>query len=204
MKKIILIVMVLVSFIGLTGSKTPSDPSSWSDKKINKWFASKVWAEGWTVSPDQSVNKREFAVSYFKNKPRWEKAFKFLAENDLKKLEIKRYDIDGDNLFATVSEYMTKNEEATNFEAHRKYIDIQYVIIGKEIMHVAPLVKACEEVTPYDGTKDIEFLKVLSMEKYPATQQNFFIFFPSDAHRPGIKENVNAQVRKLVIKVKVD
>jgi len=204
MKKIILIVMVLISFIGLTGSKNPSDPSTWNDKKISKWFASKVWAEGWSVAPDESVNKREFAVSYFKNKSRWEKAFKFLAGNDLKNLEVRRYDIDGDNIFATVSEYMTKNEETTNFEAHRKYIDIQYVISGKEFMNVAPLNKACEEVTPYDGTKDIEFLKVLSMQKYPATQQNFFIFFPSDAHRPGIKENVNAQVRKLVIKVKVE
>lgn len=196
--------MVLISFIGLTGSKSSSDPSTWSDRKINKWFASKVWNEGWSVSPDESVNKREFAVSYFRNKSRWEKAFKFLAGSDLKKLEIRRYDIDGDNLFATVSEYLTKNEETTDFEAHRKYIDIQYVISGKEIMNVAPLIKACEEVTPYDGTKDIEFLKVLTMQKYAATQQNFFIFFPSDAHRPGIKENVNALVRKIVIKVKVD
>ena len=57
----------------------------------------------------------------------------------MSKLEVKRYDIDGDNLYATVSEYITKNEEDAKFEAHQKYIDIQYVISGKEIMSIAPL-----------------------------------------------------------------
>jgi YhcH/YjgK/YiaL family protein len=204
MRKIILIIMVLSGIAGLTGSKSPDDPSKWSDKKIEKWFGSGAWSEGWSVKPDQSVNKKEFVISYFKNKSRWEKAFKFLAENDLGKLEVRKYELDGDKLFATVSEYLTKDEETTNFEAHRKYIDIQYVIIGREIMNVAPLKTACEEVTPYDEAKDIEFLKVLTMQKHAATQENFFIFFPSDAHRPGIKENTSARVRKLVIKVKAD
>ena len=58
-----------------------------------------------SIAPDASINKREFAVSYFKNKERWEKAFKFLKNSDLSKLEPKRYDIDGDNLYATISEY---------------------------------------------------------------------------------------------------
>ena len=132
-------IMVLISFFGLTGSKNDSDPATWSNKKIDNWFAKKEWSGGWTVTPDASINKREFAVYYFRNTARWEKAFKFLKNNDLAKLELKRYDIDGDDLFATVSEYMSKNEETTKFEAHRKYIDIQYVISGKEIMNIAPL-----------------------------------------------------------------
>jgi YhcH/YjgK/YiaL family protein len=204
MKKVILITMVVISFFGLAGSKDSSDPSSWSNKKIEKWFAEKSWSQGWTIAPDPSINKREFAVSYFKNKQRWEKAFSFFKDNDLSKLEVKRYDIDGDNLFATVSEYLTKNEETTNFEAHRKYIDIQYVISGKETMNIAPLKTAREIVTQYDATKDIEFLKVEKIVKHTATPSNFFIFFPDDAHRPGIREGVSSPVRKIVIKVKVE
>jgi YhcH/YjgK/YiaL family protein len=195
--------MVLISFLGFTGSKSDSDPSTWSNKKIDKWFASKEWSAGWNITPDASINKKEFAVSYFKNRQRWENAFKFLKSNDLSKLELKRYDIDGDNLFATVSEYLSKNEETTRFEAHRKYIDIQYVISGKEIMNIAPLYTAKEVVTPYDATKDIEFLTIEKIDKYIATPSNFFIFFPDDAHRPGLKDGVNANVRKIVIKVKV-
>ena len=204
MKKVIAAILVLISFIGLTGSKTATDPTTWNNKKIDKWFTEKKWSEGWTVAPDASINKREFAVAYFKNKERWEKAFKFLKNSDLMKLEPKRYDIDGDNLYATISEYNTKNEETTKFEAHRKYIDIQYVIKGKEIMNLTPRALVKDVVTPYDSAKDIEFMNVEKMINHTATPANFFIFFPTDAHRPGIKDGVNAPVRKIVIKVKVD
>jgi YhcH/YjgK/YiaL family protein len=204
MKKIISITMVLLGLFGLTGVKSDSDPATWSNKKIDKWFAKKEWSGGWTVTPDASINKREFSVSYFKNKERWEKAFNFLKNNDLSKLELRRYDIDGDNLFATVSEYISKNEETTKFEAHRKYIDIQYVISGKEIMNIAPITTVKEVLTPYDITKDIEFVTVTKVVNYNASSSNFFIFFPGDAHRPGLKDGVNSSVRKVVIKVKVD
>ena len=196
--------MILITFFGLTGSKSASDPSTWSSKQVDKWFKKGEWSEGWTVTPDASINKKEFAILYFKNKERWAKAFKFLKSNDLTKLELKRYDIDGDNLFATVSEYQSKNEESAKFEAHRKYIDIQYVISGKEIMNLAPISTLKEVLTPYDAVKDIEFITVSKVVNYKASPSNFFIFFPDDAHRPGLKDGLNSPVRKIVIKVKVD
>ena len=204
MKKLTVTIMVLISFFGLMGSKSASDPTTWSSKQVDKWFAKGEWSQGWTVTPDASINKRELAVSYFKNKERWTKAFKFLKGNDLTKLELKRYEIDGDNLFATVSEYQSKNEESAKFEAHRKYIDIQYVISGNEIMNIAPLKTVTDVVTQYDATKDIEFMTTDKVINYTASPSNFFIFFPSDAHRPGLKSGVNSPVRKIVIKVKAD
>ena len=204
MNKLIACIMILISFFGLMGNKSDPDPATWSNKKIDVWISKKEWSEGWKVSPDASVNKREFAITYFKNKTRWEKSFRFLKDNDLSKLELKRYDIDGDNLFATVSEYVTKNDEAANFEAHRKYIDIQYVISGKEIMNIAPIATVKDVMTQYDETKDIEFVTVSKKVNYLASQNNFFIFFPDDAHRPGLKVEVNLPVRKIVIKLKVN
>jgi YhcH/YjgK/YiaL family protein len=204
MKKLILSIMVLISLFGLMGSKSVSDPATWSNKKIDKWFAKNEWLNGWSVTPDASINRREFAVSYFKNKDRWDKAFKFLKNTDLLKLELKRYDIDDDNLFATVSEYISKNEETAKFEAHRKYIDIQYVISGKEVMNVAPIATVKEILVPYDATKDIEFVAVKEIVSFKANTDKFFIFFPGDVHRPGLKDGVNSPVRKIVVKVKVD
>lgn len=203
MKKIIVSVMIMIGLFGLTVSLKASDPATWSDKKIEKWFSKGEWSGGLKINPDPSINKREFAVSYFKNKERWDKAFSFLKNTDLSKLEAKRYDIDGDNLYASVSEYVTKNEETTNFEAHRKYIDIQYVISGKEIMNVAPLSNVKDLIDKYDDAKDIEFFSVSKIVKYSATPDKFFIFFPSDAHRPGLKDGVNAPVKKVVLKLKV-
>ena len=155
MKKLTLIIQVLTGFLGFAGCKSSSDPSQWDNKKIETWFEKGEWLGGWTVSPDSSINRKEFAVSYFKNKERWDKAFTFLKNSDLSKLEIKRYYIDGDNLYAPVSEYLTKNEEDARFEVHQKYIDIQYVIKGVELMNIAPVSSKKDVLVPYDATKDI-------------------------------------------------
>lgn len=191
-------------FFSLFGCKNSSDPLTWSSKQINKWFQKKDWLNGWNIIPDSSINGNEFAVSYFKYKERWDKAFAFLKNTDLSKLEIKRHDIDGDNLYASVMEYVTKNEEDAKFEAHKQYIDIQYVINGIEEMGVAPLSSLKEVTIPYDTSKDVGFMTIKDGKFYNATPDRFFIFFPSDIHRPGLKVGQNSQLRKIVVKVKVD
>ena len=201
MKNSLLILIVMATLSGCTGS---SDPSAWSAQKIDTWFEKGDWLNGWQVKPDQSVNRKAFAVSYFKNKERWDKAFIFLKTNDLTALELKRHDIDGDNLYAPVSEYLTKNEEDARYEAHQKYIDIQYVVSGKELIGVAPMSQKKDVLEAYDSTKDIEFLTVTGGENLPALPDRFFIFFPDDAHRPGLKDGENSPVRKVVVKVKID
>jgi YhcH/YjgK/YiaL family protein len=204
MKNLTVIIMIIASFLGFTGCKSSIDPSAWSSKKIDSWFEKGQWLNGWTVSPDSSINRKEFAVSYFKNKERWDKAFIFLKTSDLSKLEIKRYDIDGDNLYASVSEYLTKNEDDARFEAHQKYIDIQYVINGIEQISYTPMSFKKDILVPYDAVKDIEFMTVTRSTDMKATPGRFFIFFPSDIHRPGLKIGENSQVRKVVVKVKID
>jgi biofilm protein TabA len=199
-----LIIIVMISLSGLSGCKDNTDPSVWSSKKLNNWFKKGEWLNGWQVKPDQSINRKAFAVSYFKNRERWDKAFIFLRNSDLQGLELKRYDIDGDNLYAPVSEYQTKNEEDARYEAHRKYIDIQYVVRGKELIGVAPMSEKKDVLEPYDASKDIEFLTVTDGENHLALPDRFFIFFPEDAHRPGLKDEENSPVRKVVVKVKVD
>jgi YhcH/YjgK/YiaL family protein len=204
MKKSLLIIIVMASLSALSGCSGNSDPALWSSKKIDKWFEKGDWLNGWQVNPDQSINRKAFAISYFKNKERWDKAFNFLKSNDISGLELKRYDIDGNNLYAPVSEYLTKNEEDARYEAHRKYIDIQYVVSGKELIGVAPMSQKKDVLEPYDATKDIEFLTVAQGENHLATPDRFFIFFPEDAHRPGLKDGENLPVRKVVVKVKID
>ena len=204
MKNSLLIIIVMASLSALSGCSGSSDPSLWSRKKIDKWFEKGDWLNSWQVKPDQSINRKAFIVSYFKNKERWDKAFNFLKSNNLSGLEIRRYDIDGNNLYAPVSEYLTKNEEDARYEAHQKYIDIQYVVSGRELIGVAPMSQKKDVLEPYDATKDVEFLTVTSGENHLATPDRFFIFFPEDAHRPGLKDTENSPVRKIVVKVKID
>jgi YhcH/YjgK/YiaL family protein len=204
MKNSLLIIMVMAGLSALSGCSVSSDPAEWSSKRIDKWFEKGDWLNGWQIKPDQSINRKAFAVSYFKNKERWDKAFNFLKSNDLSRLELKRYDIDGDNLYAPVSEYLTKNEEDARYEAHQKYIDVQYVVSGKELIGVAPISNKKDILEPYDVIKDIEYFTVSQGENRLALPDRFFIFFPEDAHRPGLKDGENSPVRKVVVKVKID
>jgi YhcH/YjgK/YiaL family protein len=202
MKKIIGF-MVIAGLIGTMGCS--SDPSEWSDEKVNKWFEQGEWLNGWTVGPDASINKREFAVSYLKNKERWDKVFTYLKSSDLPTLAIKRHEIDGDNAYALVSEYLSKTEEEGKFELHQRYIDIQHVIAGEEKIGLTPLANRRDVITPYNDKNDIEFLTVSDSDYHKATPANFFIFFPADIHKPGMRTGQDGvTIRKIVVKVKID
>jgi biofilm protein TabA len=204
MKNLFVKIMVLTSILGFLGFKSSTDPAKWSTKKLNKWFEKGEWLQGWQVKPDASINRKELAISYFKHKDRWDKAFAFMKESDLKKMELKRYDLDGTNCYATVSEYMSKNPETARYEAHRKYIDIQYVATGKELVGVSPISEQKDILEPYSDAKDIMFVTVNKEVNFQAAPDRFFIFFPGDIHRPGLKDGESIQVRKVVIKVKID
>ncbi|OFY63110.1 MAG: hypothetical protein A2V64_09505 [Bacteroidetes bacterium RBG_13_43_22] len=171
---------------------------------MDKWFEKGEWLNGWQVEPDASINRKIFAISYFSHKERWDKAFSFLKDNDLAKLELRRHEIDGSDVYAPVSEYITKNEEDARYEAHIKYIDIQYVISGKELIGIAPMSEKKEILEPYNETNDVMFMTVNQIINSKASPERFFIFFPDDIHRPGLKDGGNSQVRKVVVKVKVD
>jgi len=197
-------ILIMAVFFGLCGCSNSTDPSTWSSEKTNKWFDDVEWLGGWSAKPDATINKTAFALQYYKNSERWDKAFAFLKENDLTKLELKRYDIDGDNLFVIVSEYNSKERENCRFEAHKKYADIQYVAAGIEYLGLVPIAQKDSVLAEYDETKDIEFFTVKNEATYPATPENFLVFFPEDAHMPGLKADSISLVRKIVVKIKLD
>ena len=79
------------------------------------------------------IDKIENAHLYKGLSKRIEKAFEYIRATDLKNIKPGKYEIDGENIFALISEYKTKSEQEGKLEAHRKYIDVQYVISGEEI-----------------------------------------------------------------------
>jgi YhcH/YjgK/YiaL family protein len=178
-------------------------PENWNEEQLNQWFNKTEWKQGWSANPDESINKKEFAIQYFKNKERWDKAYAFLKNTNLDTLSVGSHEIIGKDLFAAVSEYTTKNDEDAKFEGHRLYADIQYVVRGQEKIGIIPLEKT-QPATQYDETKDILFFSAEGGELRTATPDRFFIFFPGDAHRPGIKIDTNAIVKKVVVKVRIN
>ena len=128
-------------------------------------------------------------------------ALAYLKQTDFSKTESGRYDIDGDSIFALVNEYTTKDESDGKLEAHKKYIDVQFVAKGCELMGYAPINNQ-KVINEYNEQNDITFFEgERSFTK--VYEEMFAIFFPTDLHMPGIKVQKSEYVKKVVIKVKV-
>jgi len=200
MKKLILIFVPL--FLTLA-CKTMENPEKWTESQLNNWFEKQTWLQGWAVQPDSTINKRQLAQAIYKHPERWEKTFRFLSQTNLNSLENGKYELMGDTVFYTISAYKTKNREDALFESHKKYIDIQYVFQGEEYIGIHPA-GGLEATAPFNAAKDILFYQFDGGIYPKATPESFFIFFPEDAHRPGVKVSENSEVKKLVVKVGVD
>ena len=129
------------------------------------------------------------------------KAFDYLNNSDFSKIEPGKYEIDGENIFALVNEYNTKDESEGKLESHKKYIDVQFVAKGKELMGYAPLGNQ-KVIDEYNEQNDITFFS--GEQSFVKVDEGMFaIFFPTDIHMPGIKFGEKSYVKKVVIKVKV-
>lgn len=114
-----------------------------------------------------------------------------------------RVDVDGDNVFALVQGYDTRPMGKCKFEAHRKYIDIQYVHDGGEIMGWRPA-GDLEIANDYDEEKDVMFFEQpQAFTPCEVTAGLFTVFFPDDAHEPGIRLMGHAHVKKVVMKIRI-
>ena len=74
------------------------------------------------------------------------KGLQLLRTTDFSAMEDGKYEVDGKSLFFMLQSYDSKpvNDRP---EAHRKYIDIQYLLKGEEYIGVAPLSEMTEEVS---------------------------------------------------------
>lgn len=134
-----------------------------------------------------------------------QRAIRYVLKTDFSALKDGKYAIEGDKMYANLFHLTSKSLEQTAPELHRKYIDVQYWISGQEQCGIAPaenvgtLVQQNEEedLYLYNGVKDERFVY--------AWAGCIAIFFPEDAHRPGVMcGNEPQQYRKVVVKVSVD
>lgn len=155
--------------------------------------------KGSALVPHKAINKTEFAKQYHANQAYWDQAFAFLKDHDLVTIATGKYPIDGTNVFATVTADPSKDFDKTQWESHRKYIDLQCVITGEERMGKISFT-SLTVTKPYDETKDVANYSG-DGKTYDVPAGTFMIFFPSDAHRPNITPGGNKVVKKIVVKV---
>lgn len=171
---------------------------------ISEWFQNGNWKKGLSIIAHESTNQEEFYRQYHVDSKWWDAAFAYLQKTNLEALEPGNYPIEGDHVYAMVSEGEPKPAEETPWEGHHEFNDIQYIISGKAKMGVAPASDpATKETKPYDSGADYALFSVGRSAYYDATPVSFFIFTPQDIHQPAIRTEGSGHVKKIVIKVRM-
>jgi len=147
------------------------------------------------------TDKLEYYNIYTRLSDRIASALMYILTTDLNTIEKGTYVVEEDEIFAQVSEYNTKPAEDVKWASHFKFLDIQVIIKGEEMMGFAPL-ENMKILENYNEDKDIQFLTGTG-DYVTARPGSFTMFFPHDAHKPGIALGESSKVKKLVLKVKV-
>lgn len=147
------------------------------------------------------LDKLENANLYSSISANLKKGFEYLDKTDVSTLQAGRHEIDGNEVFALVSEYDSKDPNDCRLEAHQIYADIQYLISGREAIGYA-MIGNQEILDPYSSEKDIAFY---AGENTPLILEAgmFAVFFPQDVHRPCMQIDGPEKVKKVVVKVKL-
>lgn len=138
------------------------------------------------------------AERYYAMHPGFKAAFAWLRKQSAK-LPAGRQEIDGARLYANVITEGGRGKARAKFETHRRYIDIQYVVDGFDLMGWRHL-EAGMKGKGFDAAKDVELYEDVPEWWLPVPAGHFVIFFPEDAHAPMAGDD---PMYKLVAKVEV-
>ena len=146
------------------------------------------------------IDTLENADLYRSLGPRIASALDYLKTTDFTDLAPGKYPIDEDRLFAIVDDYQTIPGTEVELEGHRRYIDVQYLVSGSELIGYAPLLGQ----TPFrEYDNDEDFVLYRGEASFVRLSAGMFaILYPHDLHMPCVGEPPVA-VRKVVVKVMI-
>lgn len=131
-------------------------------------------------------------------------AIEFLRRKDLLDLPDGNVPIDGKRVFAILQRYRTAHLDPPKFEYHRKYIDVQYVLTGEEVIGWVPAAEMTASFD-YNADQDVCFGLVepgkWSSVRLKAGQ--LAVLWPEDGHAPRLAAGAPLLVRKIVVKIAV-
>lgn len=150
------------------------------------------------LAKDNDLCKLDVQIE--RNPAAWEAVALFLKEQDLNALPLGRNEI-GDGAFANVAEYETKLQNV--YELHRKYIDVQLLTRGSEVVFVADKEQAREPQGEFNEEGDfILYADADNARRMLVSPDSYQVFYPSDAHKPCMAVDGQPQpVRKVCVKV---
>ena len=146
------------------------------------------------------IDRLENAARYAALHPGFPAAFEFLKRAKVAELAAGRHEVDGDRLYAMVIRGPGRGRGGAKLEAHRNYIDIQYVASGTDEMGWKLASECQQSEGGYDAGKDNEHFGDEPVIWFAVPAGMFAAFFPEDAHAPMGGEG---EQEKIVMKVAV-
>jgi len=145
------------------------------------------------------LDKIENTKLYFGISDRIKIALQYISKTNFSELENGVHSIIEGEIFAIVNRYGTIDAKLEKPEVHRKYIDVQYVYEGNELIGYAtkkdqPIFKK------YNTNEDFELLDA-EIDLIKFNKGMFAILFPDDLHAPGIHVYKPENITKIVVKV---
>lgn len=115
-----------------------------------------------------------------------------------------RVELDGSRLYMNLSSYETRELAGAPSEAHRKYLDVMYMVEGEEIIYVKAAAQMQKITKEYDPDEDF-LLAETDADVTPVLLKagSFVMLFPQDAHTPGCQVNGPCNVKKIIGKVQI-
>ena len=168
-------------------------------RKVCNFICSKKAGSGavrefieWLRKPESSSDIQErvkHALSYLKNL-------------DMTNLCEGKTEVDS-NFYYTVQKYNTKEVSECSFESHKKYVDIQIMLEGYEIMDLADISRLSVK-QEYNSESD--FILWNEPEKFTRTtlrQGDYIVIYPETAHRGAVRLKSYEEVLKIIGKLKI-
>ena len=132
--------------------------------------------------------------------PGFAQAFRYLEAGNLDTGSETRQPINGDLIFASFMRRPAKTRETARLEAHRRHIDIQFLVSESEQFGWKPTADCVKPDGDFNEERDVQFFKDTATSWHAIQPGHFVIFFPEDAHAPMVG---NGEIAKVVVKVAV-
>lgn len=130
---------------------------------------------------------------------------KMMRGYNFAEMEDQKITVEGEDIFFILTHSDTEPVEDRKPETHKKYLDIQLLLEGKEKIGCAVLNENAVSENGYDAEAEVEFYSSIENETLVALEPgDFLVLFPEDIHKPLCAFDKPMTIRKVIAKVNVD
>ena len=134
--------------------------------------------------------------------PNLDLAIDFILGHDFGPDDLGTHELADKKVFYFIQDNTLNQEPSKEFEFHKKYLDLHFLLEGKEKIKYGTEIESI--VQPYD--ESIDFASAWSRDQVVFTlkSSNFIAFLPGELHQPNVYAGQGEEVHKCVFKVLMD